>query len=193
MSTEHFDVAANALAQLVAEALRPVIIETIRAEVRDALAAHVSQPAPPRLLTVHGAAERLNVCDETVRRAYRKGELQGVTVLGALRFKPEDIDRALDAKREEEPKPISLRGVERTSEKHVATSNDATYVVNNAQAEEAVGKGDGVRGDPTHARRETGSRRARGGRGAHVIGLPPRCGRRPRREGEEEDGGEEEE
>ena len=141
MSAEHTDTAATALAQLVAEALRPAIVEAIRTEVREALDAYVAQPAP-RLLTVQEAAERLHVCAETVRRAHRKGTLPGVTALGAMRFKPEDIERFIesergDGSRSRVPKSdIITRGCG-DRRKSLATTKNAGYGVNNAEAEEA--------------------------------------------------------
>jgi excisionase family DNA binding protein len=143
MSAEHFAAAANALAQLVAEALRPVVVETIRAEIREALDTRVAQPAP-RLLTVQEAAERLHVCPETVRREHRKGTLPGVTALGALRFRPEDLERFIESehstrrtRRSTVPKSdIITRGCE-NGRKTLATTKSAVYGVNNAEAKEA--------------------------------------------------------
>jgi excisionase family DNA binding protein len=140
MSAEHTDTAATALAQLVAEALRPAIVEAIRTEVREALVVNAAQPAP-RLLTVGEAAERLHVCGETIRRLHRKGTLPGVTALGALRFRPEDIERFLESEhsngsRSRVPKSdIISRGCE-DGRKLLAATKNAGYGVNNAETEE---------------------------------------------------------
>jgi excisionase family DNA binding protein len=143
MSTEHADTAAAALAQIIAEALRPAIVEAVRAEVHNALEQHAVKPTP-RLLTVGEAAERLHVCAETVRRLHRKGALPGVTALGALRFKPEDVERFVEsehgegrARRSTIPKSdIISRGCG-DRRKSLAINNNAGYGVNNAEAEEA--------------------------------------------------------
>lgn len=142
MSGQQTDAITGVLAQLVAEALRPAVVETIRTEVREALEGSSLQPAP-RLLTVQEVAERCHVCEETIRRAHRKSTLPGVTALGALRFKPEDVERFVESKhstrrtkRSVVPKSdIISRGCA-DERKSLETMKGTGYGVNIAEAEE---------------------------------------------------------
>lgn len=53
----------------------------------------------PRLLTVHEAADVLNVCAETVRRAIWRGELCSVRIGRSVRVSVDDLRSYLATKR----------------------------------------------------------------------------------------------
>ena len=83
------------LVELLAERLAPVVRAAVEAATTAALAETVGKP-PPRLLTVGEVAERLQCCDESVRRFVKAGRLQAVTCLGHLRFRPDGVERFLN-------------------------------------------------------------------------------------------------
>lgn len=85
------DAATAALATLIAEALRPAVVEAVAEAARAALEEREPRPAPP-LLDVSQVAERLGCCEETVRRLVKTGQLRAVTSLGHLRFRVEDVE-----------------------------------------------------------------------------------------------------
>jgi len=91
------------LATLIAEELKPAIIEAIENVTREALAE--TTPPPLRLLSVASCAERAGVCAETIRRAIRRGDLSVVTSLGRRpRIRPDDLERFLKPKGKDDEK-----------------------------------------------------------------------------------------
>lgn len=53
--------------------------------------------APVPLLTVHAVAERLNVCDRTVRRLIKAGRLRSLRIGGSLRVAEADFQAYVGA------------------------------------------------------------------------------------------------
>lgn len=95
------DPATSALAEILAEQLRPAILEAMRPALaeavvsitREALAAAEARPAPTRLLSVAEVAERLGVHSESVRRLARRGELVAVAGFRHKRFLESAVER----------------------------------------------------------------------------------------------------
>lgn len=50
-----------------------------------------------RRMTVREVARALSVCEETVRRLRRRGQLRGSAIGGRWRFDPADVQAYLDA------------------------------------------------------------------------------------------------
>ncbi|MCK9463972.1 MAG: helix-turn-helix domain-containing protein [Proteobacteria bacterium] len=93
--------ADRSVAALLAELLRPAVVEAIRAEVRAALEAHLQAQVatiPPRLLNVSEAAKIAGVHAETIRRAIRAGRLSATTALGPVRIKPDVLHAFLEGR-----------------------------------------------------------------------------------------------
>ncbi len=84
-------------AEVVADLLRPSVVEAVVGEVRQALEAQAERMAtPPRLLSVKEVADIAGVHSETIRRKIKRGELPAVTSLGNhLRIRPADLDQFL--------------------------------------------------------------------------------------------------
>jgi excisionase family DNA binding protein len=71
----------HALAELLAELLRPAIVDAVATVAREVLEQH-ARPAPEPLLSVGAAAALANVHGETIRRAIKSGRLAAVRSLG---------------------------------------------------------------------------------------------------------------
>ena len=93
--------ADRSVAALLAELLRPAVVEAVRAEVRAVLEAQTQEQVaatPSRWLTVSEAAKIAGVHTETIRRAVRAGRLSATKALGPLRIKPDVLHAFLEGR-----------------------------------------------------------------------------------------------
>lgn len=81
-------------ARLLAEMIRPIIRDEIRAAVSELLAER--EEAPAEWLDTKGAAKILGVHCKTVERLARSGELKSARAGRCLRFRRDSLERYLE-------------------------------------------------------------------------------------------------